>query len=85
MKLKYTEKYGITPETIKKEIRSSLERMVNAYKTAAEAVEMSEQDMDRTELIAMLESEMLQAAEELEFEKAARLRDRIKELKERAG
>ncbi len=82
LQLEYNEKYGITPETIKKEIRSSLERMVNAYKTAAEAVEMSEQDMDRTELIAMLEAEMLRAAEELEFEKAARLRDRIKELKE---
>jgi excinuclease ABC subunit B len=80
LQLAYNEEHGITPETIHKEIRSSLERMMNAYKTAAEAVELSEQDLDRTELIAMLESEMLEAAESLEFEKAARLRDRIKEL-----
>ncbi len=83
LQLAYNAEHGITPETIRKEIRSSLERMVNAYKSAAGAIEMSEQDMDRTELIAMLESEMLQAAEELEFEKAAKLRDRIKELRER--
>ena len=80
LQLAYNEEHGITPETIHKEIRSSLERMMSAYKTAAEAVELSEQDLDRTELIAMLESEMLEAAESLEFEKAAKLRDRIKVL-----
>jgi excinuclease ABC subunit B len=80
LQLAYNEEHGITPETIHKEIRSSLERMMSAYKTAAEAVELSEQDLDRTELIAMLESEMLEAAESLEFEKAAKLRDRIKLL-----
>ena len=47
---------------------------------AAHAVRLSEEQMDRTELIASLEKEMFQAAEELDFEKAARLRDRIKEL-----
>jgi excinuclease ABC subunit B len=82
LQLKYNEEHGITPETIHKEIRSSLERMVTAYKTAAEAIELSEQEMDRTELIAMLEAEMLQAAEALEFERAARLRDRIRELQQ---
>jgi excinuclease ABC subunit B len=80
LQLAYNVEHGITPETIHKEIRSSLERMMSAYKTAAEAVELSEQDLDRTELIAMLESEMLEAAESLEFEKAAKLRDRIKVL-----
>jgi len=84
LQLEYNKEHGITPETIHKEIRSSLERMVSAYKTAAEAVELSEQDLDRTELIAMLEAEMLQAAEALEFEKAAKLRDRIKELKDQS-
>ncbi len=82
LQLAYNEKHGITPETVRKEIRSSLERMVSAYKTAAEAIELSEQEMDRTELVAMLEAEMLQAAEALEFERAARLRDRIKELEQ---
>jgi len=56
--------------------------MVNAYKVAAEAVELSEEELDRTELIALMEKEMLEAAETLEFERAARLRDRIKELQQ---
>jgi len=82
LQLKYNEENGITPETVQKGIRSTLEKMVNAYKVAAEAVELSEQELDRTELIALLEKEMLEAAEALEFERAARLRDRIKEFKD---
>ena len=82
IQLQYNADNGITPQTIEKEIRSSLERMVGAYKVAAEAVELSEQELDRAELISMLEKEMLEAADTLEFEKAARLRDRIKELRE---
>ena len=38
--------------------------------------------MDRAELIRTLEKEMFQSAEELDFERAARLRDRIKELRD---
>ena len=78
---KYNEKHGITPETIIKAIRSSLEQSVKAHKVAADAIQASEDELDRTELIAMLEKEMLEAAETLDFEKAARLRDRIKEIK----
>jgi hypothetical protein len=37
--------------------------------------------MDQTELIKLLEEEMLQAAQNLEFERAAQLRDKINELK----
>jgi excinuclease ABC subunit B len=55
--------------------------LVSAYKVAAEAVHASEEQLDRTELIAALEKEMFEAAEALEFEKAALLRDRIQELK----
>jgi excinuclease ABC subunit B len=47
-----------------------------------EAVQADETEYDRDELVRELEAEMLQAAEELDFEKAARLRDHIKELKE---
>jgi excinuclease ABC subunit B len=82
LQLKYNEDNGITPETVQKGIRSTLEKMVNAYKVAAEAVDLSEQELDQTELVALLEKEMLEAAEALEFERAARLRDRIKELKQ---
>ena len=82
MQLRYNQEHNITPKTIVKEIRSSLERAVGAYKIAAEAIQASEDELDRTELIAMLEKEMLDAAEALEFEKAARLRDRIQEIKD---
>jgi len=82
LQLEHNIKHGITPETIRKEIRSSLEQMVKARKVAAEAIRTSEEQLDKTELIAMLEKEMLEAAEALDFEKAARLRDRIKELKD---
>jgi excinuclease ABC subunit B len=78
----YNEQHGITPETITKAIRSGLQSELSARRVAAEAIRLSEQEMDRTELISSLEREMFQAAEELEFEKAARLRDRIKELRE---
>ncbi|MCH7632243.1 MAG: UvrB/UvrC motif-containing protein, partial [Planctomycetes bacterium] len=78
----YNETHGITPETIKKAIRSTLEQAVNAHKVAAAAIAASEDELDRTELVAMLESEMLEAASALEFERAAKLRDRIKELKD---
>ena len=82
LQIEYNKEHGITPETIKKEIRSTLTRAVNAHKVAAQAIRASEEQLDRTEMIAMLEKDMLEAAEAMEFEKAARLRDRIKELKE---
>ena len=82
LQLAYNQEHGITPATVEKEIRSTLEKMVNAYKVAAEAIELSEEELDRTELIALLEKDMIEAAEALEFERAARLRDRIRELKQ---
>ena len=82
MQLEYNQQHGITPETITKAIRTGLEGQLKARKVAAEAIRASEDEMDRAELIAALEAEMLEAAQALEFERAARLRDRIKELKE---
>jgi excinuclease ABC subunit B len=82
IQLAYNEKHGITPTTIVKAIRSGLEAELSARRVAADAVRESEQQLDRTELIAELEGTMLQAAKELDFERAARLRDRIRELKD---
>ncbi len=81
IQLAYNEEHNITPETIRKEIRSSLESQVKSHKIAAEAASLSENQLDRAELIGALEKDMFDAAEALEFEKAARLRDRLKELK----
>ena len=80
--VQYNREHGITPETVRKEIRTALADQLRARKVAREAIRLNETEFDRTELIQRLEEEMFQAAEELEFEKAARLRDRIAELKQ---
>ena len=82
IQLRYNAEHAITPETIRKAIRNTLAQEISARKVAREAVHESEQEYDRTELMAMLEKEMLDAAEKLDFERAATLRDRIREMKE---
>ncbi len=72
---------GITPTTIQKAIRSTLESEVKARRTVEQAIHANATEVDRTELIRLLEEEMLEAARMLEFEQAAHLRDRIQELK----
>ncbi|MCK4626391.1 MAG: excinuclease ABC subunit UvrB, partial [Phycisphaerae bacterium] len=79
--LAYNAEHGITPQTIVKAIRSALSDQISARRTARQAVGASEDEYDREQVIAELEAEMLEAAEDLEFEKAAALRDQIAELK----
>ncbi len=79
--LAYNAEHGITPQTVRKAIRQGLELELRAHKTAQQAVAEDEGEYDRLELMAELEKKMLEAAEALEFEKAAQLRDRIAELK----
>ncbi len=82
LQIEYNRQHGITPDTIRKEIRMGLMSEVAAMRRVREAVHAEEGDYDRDELVAQLEAEMLQAAEELDFERAAALRDHIKELKD---
>ena len=81
VQLKYNEENNITPQTIRKAIRTALADQLRARNVAREAIHADEDEYDRTELVARLEAEMMEAAENLEFETAARLRDRIAELK----
>ena len=78
----YNREHGITPETIKKAIRRGLEDQIAARQTVREAIRATEDTYDVTESIADLEAEMFAAAEALDFERAAQLRDRIKALKD---
>lgn len=78
----FNTEHGIEPQTIKKEIRRGLELELRARETARKAIEADEPEFDRNELIAELEKQMLEAAERLEFEKAAALRDRVEEIKQ---
>ncbi|WP_195270226.1 excinuclease ABC subunit UvrB [Eubacterium sp. 1001713B170207_170306_E7] len=75
----FNEAHGIVPQSVHKEIRDSLEVTKVAEDQASYVVE--DEVMDVQAELMNLEAEMLAAAENLEFEKAAALRDRIKELK----
>jgi len=79
--LAFNEEHGITPQTIRKAIRQGIDLELRAHKTAQQVVADTEEEYEVTELIADLEKQMLEAAENLEFEKAAALRDRVEELK----
>jgi excinuclease ABC subunit B len=82
IQIQYNSEHNITPQTIRKEIRRSFEEQVKARETARQAVRFSEDEYEQVELAGRIEEEMLEAARELDFEKAALLRDRLKELKE---
>ena len=76
----YNAEHGNRPESIRKAIRAGIEAEVAGRRAARRAVRLSEKDFARTELVRELEAEMHRAAERLEFERAAELRDRIQEL-----
>jgi excinuclease ABC subunit B len=83
---KYNADHNITPTTVKKAIRDSIQSVAAARKIATEAVMPKKETKFVTEaLIKSLEEDMLEAAESLEFEKAASLRDQILKLRDRIG
>ena len=79
--LKFNADHNITPTTIVKAIRNTLESEVKARKTVQQAIHATGDEVDRTELIKILEEEMLECARNLEFERAAQLRDKLSEIK----
>lgn len=84
IQIAYNEEHGITPQTIRKRIRDVIEATKVAesqsdYLTDAAKSKMSKRD--REALIKRLESEMKEAAKNLQFERAAELRDAVLELK----
>jgi len=82
----YNTKHGITPETIRKSIRTGIESISNARAEANAAVGRTDETQYITqEFINELEAEMLAAADSLEFERAAQLRDRIEQVQQQIG
>ncbi|MCC7351876.1 MAG: excinuclease ABC subunit UvrB [Phycisphaerales bacterium] len=81
LQLAYNAEHGITPQTVQKAIRSGIESEVKARRTVQEAIHANDEQLDQTELIRLLEEEMLEAARNLEFERAAQLRDKLNEMK----
>jgi excinuclease ABC subunit B len=83
---KYNADHGITPETIKKSIRAGIEAEAAAHQQANAIVGRGDEVQYITdEYIAELETEMFAAAEALEFERAAGIRDRIERLRDAVG
>jgi excinuclease ABC subunit B len=79
----YNREHGITPETIRKEIRAGIESEAASRAVAFEAVGAGDDSRRRAaEVIEQLEADMMQAAAELDFERAARIRDEIAALRE---
>lgn len=82
----YNSEHGITPESIKKAIKRGIEGDAEAQQIVRESVGFSDESEYITqEFLGELEAEMLEAAEQLEFERAAILRDRIDDLKNNDG
>jgi len=81
LQTKYNEEHGITPRTVISAIKNSIEDEVAAHKMAQEAAGKVETDYVTEEYLEELQAEMLKAAQELDFERAAELRDRIAKLK----
>ena len=77
IQMQYNKEHGIIPKTIQKSVRDTIKASI-----VAEASEKYELDKDSSieDIIAKLTDEMVEHAQKMEFEEAAKLRDKIKEL-----
>jgi len=83
--MEYNEKHGITPQTVRRAVQESLHTILRGREIAASVVQEAGGDFNVTELLRELEDEMQRASANLEFERAALLRDQIMEVKSGAG
>ena len=79
IQMKYNKEHGITPQTINKSVRDTIKATV-LEDVSTEYDIKEEQNIE--EIITKLTDEMLKCASKMEFEKAAELRDKIKELQD---
>ena len=77
----YNKAHHITPKSVKRAINEAVYVYSEAKKTERAVVNATPEKFDVAETIASLQEEMMQAADALEFERAAYLRDQIKALK----
>ncbi len=83
--MEYNEKHGITPTTVRRAVQESLHTILRGREIAAAVIQEAGGDYNLTELLRELEEEMQQASANLEFERAAVLRDQIMEVKSGTG
>ena len=83
--MEYNEKHGITPQTVRRAVQESLHTILRGREIAASVIQEAGGDFNVTELLRELEEEMQEASANLEFERAALLRDQIMEVKSGTG
>jgi excinuclease ABC subunit B len=83
VQMEHNAKHGITPQTVRRAVQESLQILGKAREVEESVVREGGGDFEVTEVIRELEAEMAEAATKLEFERAALLRDQIRELKAR--
>ncbi|WP_077533590.1 excinuclease ABC subunit UvrB [Massiliimalia massiliensis] len=80
IQMKYNEEHGITPKTIRKDVREIIEISKKDEETDVRKLKKRMNDREKQAMIKRLNAEMKEAAKLLEFEYAAQIRDKIKEL-----
>src|SRR5438045_64437 len=83
--MEYNKKHGITPQTVRRAVQESLHTILRGREIAASVIQEAGGDFNLTELLRELEEEMQTASANLEFERAALLRDQIMEVKSGTG
>ncbi len=81
----YNTKHGITPRTVVRPVQESLHAIGYSEPGQRNVVNETGRDVSVQEVIRELEQEMVEAAQKLEYERAALLRDQLRELKKQAG
>ena len=79
--IKYNEEHGITPHSVKRAINESAYVYKSVKASQRQADEAQSLNLSTSQLLEELTRDMLEASDNLEFERAAYLRDQIKELK----
>ena len=83
--MEYNETHGITPQTVRRAVQESLHTILRAREIESSVIRETGGDFNLSELLRELEQEMQEASANLEFERAALLRDQIMEVKSGAG
>ncbi|OGX19408.1 MAG: hypothetical protein A3K83_00500 [Omnitrophica WOR_2 bacterium RBG_13_44_8b] len=81
IQLEFNEKNNITPRSIQKAIRAGIEDLEEAEEFTQDLTGQNRDEYELNKYIAQLEYEMELAARNLQFERAAELRDQIQNLK----
>lgn len=83
--MEYNEKHGITPRSIQRAVQESLHTILRGREVEESVIREAGGDFNLTEVLRELQEEMEIAAANLEYERAALLRDQIMELKQGTG